>query len=64
MGGVLLNLAISTEDSLVVDDYYKEGKAINARLDKGIARRKNITTDLTIEDGSIALNFIQDSTRR
>ncbi len=30
MGGVLLKLAISTEDSLVVDDYYKEGKAINA----------------------------------
>ena len=58
MGGVLLNLAISTEDSLVVDDYYKEGKAINARLDKeAIARRKNITTDLTIEDGSIALEF-------
>ena len=32
MGGVLLKLAISTEDSLVVDDYYKEGKAINARF--------------------------------
>ncbi|AGP78177.1 hypothetical protein I633_11185 [Alteromonas mediterranea 615] len=58
MGGVLLNLAISTEDSLVVDDYYKEGKAINARLDKeAIARRMNITTDLTINDGSIALEF-------
>ena len=54
MGGVLLNLAISTEDSLVVT----LGKAINARLDKeAIARRMNITTDLTIEDGSIALQF-------
>ena len=58
MGGVLLKLAISTEDSLVVDDYYKEGKAINARLDKeAIAKRKNITTELTITDGSIAVKF-------
>jgi hypothetical protein len=58
MGGVLLKLAISTEDSLVVDDYYKEGKAINATLDKqAIAKKKNITTDLTIKDGSVALEF-------
>ena len=58
MGGVLLKLAVSTEDSLLVDDYYKEGKAINARLDKeAIAKKMNITTDLTINDGSIALQF-------
>ena len=58
MGGVLLKLAISTEDSLVVDVYYIEGKAINATLDKqAIAKKKNITTDLTIEDGSVALEF-------
>lgn len=58
MGGVLLKLAISTEDSLVVDDYYKEGKAINATLDKeALARKRNITTDLTIDNGSITLKF-------
>ena len=58
MGGVLLKLAISTEDSLVVDDYYKEGKAINATLDKEImARKRNITTELTVNDGRIALKF-------
>jgi len=58
MGGVLLNLAISTEDSLVIDDYYKEGKAINASLDKeAVAKRMNITTALTIDNGSIALEF-------
>ena len=58
MGGILLKLSISTEDSLVIDDYYKEGKAINASLDKEAqAKRKNITTDLTITDGSIALKF-------
>src|SRR5690242_8414237 len=28
-GGVTLSLAISTEDSLVADDYYKRGLAIN-----------------------------------
>jgi len=58
MGGILLKLAVSTEDSLVIDDYYKEGKAINATLDKEAqAKRKNITTDLTIDNGSIALKF-------
>lgn len=58
MGMVLLNLATNTTDSLVVDDYYKEGKAINARLGKiEEARRRNITTDLRIEDGNISLKF-------
>jgi hypothetical protein len=58
MGGVLLKLAISTEDSLVVDDYYKEGKAINATLDKElVARKLNITTDLTVNNGSISVKF-------
>lgn len=58
MGMVLLNLATNTTDSLVVDDYYKEGKAINARLDKiEEAKRRNITSDLTIENGAIAIKF-------
>jgi len=58
MGGVLLHLAVSTEDSLVVDDYYKEGKAINANLDKvAAAKKKNITSDLLIDNGSITLTF-------
>ena len=58
MGMVLLNLATNTTDSLVVDDYYKEGKAINARLDKiEEAKRRNITTDLTIENGVVTVKF-------
>ena len=32
MGGLMLYLAINTQDSLVVDDYYKEGRTINASL--------------------------------
>ncbi len=59
MGFLMLHLASNTTDSLVVDDYYKEGKVINARLDKvEEARRKNIVTKLVIHDGSIALTFI------
>lgn len=58
MGGLMLHLAMDTTDSLVIDDYYKEGKAINARLDKiENAKRLNITTDLTIDGGAIALKF-------
>ncbi|GGW88676.1 FixH family protein [Alteromonas halophila] len=58
MSGVLLHFATSTEDSLVVDDYYKEGKAINISLDKiAVAKKKNITTDLRISDGAITLTF-------
>lgn len=56
MGGVLLNFVIFIEDSLVVDDYYKEGKVINVCLDKEvIVCCMNIIIDLIIEDGSIVL---------
>ena len=58
MGGVLLKLAISTQDSLVVDDYYKEGKAINASLAREReAKRRNITADVSITEGSVVLEF-------
>lgn len=56
MGGVLLKFVIFIEDSLVVDDYYKEGKVINVCLDKEvIVCCMNIIIDLIIEDGSIVL---------
>ena len=42
----------------MVDDYYQEGKAINAPLDKeAVAPKLNMTSDLTVKDGSIALEF-------
>lgn len=54
------HLAVSTENSLVVDDYYKEGRVINARLDKvETARQLGIETQLEIENGAVALTFIQ-----
>ena len=36
MGGVLLYVAITGSDSIVVDDYYKEGLAINQRKNSEI----------------------------
>lgn len=60
VGFIMLHFATNTTDSLVVDDYYKEGKAINARLDKmKNARQMNMVTGLTVsEDGFIAVRFI------
>ncbi|GGF57722.1 FixH family protein [Alteromonas lipolytica] len=58
MAYFLVNFAANTEDSLVIDDYYKEGKAINASMAKvEQARRMRIMTDLTVIDGQIALEF-------
>ena len=58
MSGVLIHFATSTQDTLVIDDYYKEGKAINTRLDKvEEARRLNITTDLIVEENRVAVKF-------
>ena len=34
LGVVMIYLALQTNNSLVVDDYYKQGKAINVRLER------------------------------
>lgn len=58
MAYFLVGFATNTQDSLVVDDYYKEGKAINAnRQNVRTAKRLGILTDLTIDKGNIALTF-------
>ncbi|MBU3724894.1 MAG: FixH family protein [Burkholderiaceae bacterium] len=36
-GSITIWIAITTADSLVADDYYKEGRAINQRLEKDMA---------------------------
>jgi hypothetical protein len=59
VGSQVIRLAYDGTNSLVADDYYKEGRAINARLDKiENAIALNIQTTLDVQDGSITLEFI------
>lgn len=47
MGGIMLYLAATTDTSLVVDDYYQRGKAINLVLVRDeYARRKKLSASL------------------
>ncbi len=51
-------LAVTTDNDLVVDEYYKEGRVINTRLDKiELAQTLNISTFLNINGDSVALTF-------
>ena len=51
-------LAVTTDNDLVVDEYYKEGRVINTRLDKiELAQTLNISTSLNISGESVALTF-------
>jgi hypothetical protein len=59
VGGIVISFATDGTNSLVVDDYYKEGKSINARLDKvEEAKALNISTQLRISDEFISLEFL------
>lgn len=58
MAYFIVKFATNTQDSLVVDDYYKEGKAYNVNHQKvENARKLRIMTDLSVNDGQIALEF-------
>lgn len=58
VGSTMLTLALKTENSMVVDDYYKEGKAINYRIAK-IKRAKDlgIASEMLINEEQIQLSF-------
>lgn len=59
VGTILISLAVNTQDSLVKDDYYKEGKAINADLSKDQrAKDLYIRTQLTVTDSAVELTFL------
>lgn len=59
VGSQVIRLATDGTNSLVVDDYYKEGKSINARLDKiENAIALNISTKLDIKSNGITLEFL------
>ena len=49
-GFITLYLAVSGQDGLVVDDYYKQGKAINQALHRDdIARQAGLTATVTFD---------------
>lgn len=53
-----LVLAIQNQDSLVVDDYYKEAMQINRNLSKvEYAKKMGILADLSINDGTLLLHL-------
>jgi hypothetical protein len=54
----MLRFAFTGEDSMVVDDYYKQGKGININLQKiEKARSLNLKTQLLVSENSVELNF-------
>ncbi len=59
-GLLTVYIAVSNQDSLVVDDYYKEGQAINQELDrdkKAAALGLSALVDVNAENGKIILNL-------
>ncbi|MCY7293866.1 FixH family protein [Alteromonas sp. a30] len=59
VGAILITLATQTQDSLVKDDYYKEGKLINADLSRDQkAKDLNISAELNVTDSEVALHFL------
>lgn len=60
LGGVIVYLALTSENSMVSDDYYKEGKAINVSLQKSrMAKQLNLVAGLQINGSSILVSFKQ-----
>jgi hypothetical protein len=55
----MLNLAFTGEDSMVIDDYYKEGRAINLKIQKlDQAKILNISTKTQVFTDYVEVTFI------
>ena len=55
----MLNLAFNSEDSMVIDDYYKEGRSINLKIQKlQQAKNLNISTKVQIFSDYAEVTFI------
>lgn len=53
-------LAVTTQNDLVIDEYYKEGRGINTRLDKfERALQLGIDTRMTIKENAVAIEFVK-----
>ena len=58
MSSYLIVLAFSTDDSMVIDDYYKEGKAINQQLTKlQNAKDLQIQSSFEVDEQQIKLKI-------
>jgi hypothetical protein len=56
----MLRFAFNGQDSMVVDDYYKQGKAINLSLEKiEKAKALNLHSLLSVSGDQLTLTFIQ-----
>lgn len=54
----MLRLATNTQDTLVIDDYYKEGKGINLELTKvQEAKAMGLVAAITVSDNNLVLAF-------
>ncbi|MGJ8682348.1 FixH family protein [Paraglaciecola sp.] len=55
----MMHLAFTNEDSMVIDDYYKEGKGINVKLQAiENAKNLNIVIQATVTEENIELVFV------
>ena len=58
LGFVLLYLAITTNDGLVVDDYYRQGRAIDQTMARSAqAAELGLMADVTLRSGEIRLRL-------
>lgn len=55
----MMRLAFNSEDSMVVDDYYKEGKGINLKFQK-VQKAKDLKIKTSVEVSSeyVAISFL------
>ncbi|NKB37216.1 MAG: hypothetical protein GKR93_08610 [Gammaproteobacteria bacterium] len=63
VGGIFtIILAIQSDDGLVVDDYYKNGLAINRTLKRDeVARRHNLSSIIQLESGASHFRIILEA---
>ena len=55
----MITMAVNTEDSLVVDDYYKKGKGINRELSRiETAAELGIAANLVFDIDTVMMSFV------
>lgn len=59
MGGIIIYLAVTSDDGLVADDYYKKGLAINRSLERdALAIEKEVSADIEIDNEKNVIKMI------